>query len=311
MQQAEYQLRPSYADPHRDIGDVSGRWLLAAAVLLSAVGLWCFAYQLGSLWQTWTNDGLRSIGVMLPPVSLWLALRAWRGEAWDQRGNWWGLALIVAAMLAARLTSDSYFDFSFYGHSAHIGINFLPLGLQLWAYASGIVLLFGGTRAWRTAWFALALLLFVNPVPRSFQSLVDLPLQYVAAHTARVFAAMLTVPVGGDQLRLMFSPALGMFIAPGCDGLRGAAAMGYLALIVGHLYHLPRLWHAAYVTSAVAAAYLFNLLRLCALVLFYWLALRIVPLQNYALAADYIIGALLFFLAAGSIFYIPRFGFRR
>jgi len=33
----------------------------------------------------------------------------------------------------------------------------------------------------------------------------------------------------------MFAPDFGMFIAPGCDGIRGAITLGYLALVLGYL----------------------------------------------------------------------------
>ena len=126
---------------------------------------------------------------------------------------------------------------------------------------------------------------------------------------------ILTVRMGGLllllillllELRLMFSPALGMFIAPGCNGLRGAIAMGYLALIVGYLYGL-RIWlHAVYVVAAVLLAYLLNLVRLCSLVLCYKVALGFPFLARHMEAADYLLGSLIFFSAAVFVFALPR-----
>ena len=101
---------------------------------------------------------------------------------------------------------------------------------------SGLALLFGGQGLVRAAWFPLALLVAVNPVPHVFNVYVDLPLQRASAHVARAFAMALGQPLSPDKLRLMFTPEFGMFIAPGCNGIRGAVTMGLIALVAGYLY---------------------------------------------------------------------------
>jgi exosortase J len=154
--------------------------------------------------------------------------------------------------------------------------------------------------------FPIALLLFLKPAPYFFTNIVDVPLQYAGAHTARAFAQWIGVPLAVDDLRLMFSPALGMFIAPGCNELRGAVAMGLLTLIAGHLFRLPLLLRVAYVAAGVVLAYLLNLVRLCGLVLCYRVALSFAPLARHMEAADYVLGSLVFFSAAIFVFAVPR-----
>jgi exosortase J len=98
-------------------------------------------------------------------------------------------------------------------------------------------------------------------------------------------------------LRLMFSPDFGMFIAPGCDGIRGAVTMGYVVLIFGYLKRVSwRRW-IAYVAAAVLLGYVFNFIRLCVLVLYYRIALGHPVLENFAKQADYAIGSCLFLTA--------------
>ena len=104
----------------------------------------------------------------------------------------------------------------------------------------------------------------------------------------------------------MFSPALGMFIAPGCNGLRGAITMGLLTMIAGYLYRLPLGLRIVYVASGVVLAYLLNLVRLCGLVLFYRIALGFTPLARHMEGADYVLGSLVFFTAAIFVFALPR-----
>ena len=303
---------------------VSGavRYWLPLAILLTALGLWSFASQLEQLWQLWTTDPLRSIGALIPPVSLWLALRAWRSNLWadwrqvqreagrSETVSRWGLTLMIAAMALAVADGATLLILGFDLGGVATGVHLLPAGLLLCVYASGAVLLFGGTSAWRRAAFALLLLLLVNPVPGAFNSLVDLPLQALGARTARGFAALIGVPVSSGTLTMMFAPNLGIFIAAGCDGLRGAVAMGLLALVIGHLRNLRPASHALFVLVAVVLAYFFNLLRLCAVIGYYWFALRIPVLGHYGTEIDYLIGGILFFCAAGFLFAAPAWGRR-
>ncbi|WP_433969610.1 exosortase J [Tunturiibacter gelidiferens] len=147
---------------------------------------------------------------------------------------------------------------------------------------------------------------FVNPIPHIFNVFVDLPLQRASAHVARAFAIALGQPLSPDQLRLMFTPEFGMFIAPGCNGIRGAVTMGFIALIAGYVYRFRWYAHAAVVAGAVLLGYVFNFARLCILVLYYLVALRIPSLRSKAEMGDYVIGACLFLLGTFLLFYVVR-----
>lgn len=284
---------------------------LGAAGFAIILGLWLgFPTQIAYLWHLWNTDPLRSIGMAIPVVSLILAVRAWRLDDWAHGGSWWGLVPVTLAfLLAIFISRPNAFVLISIHHAAML--NFFPVGVLLYAYVSGVVWLLGGSRAWRRAWFPLGLLLLVNPMPHAFDTLVDLPLQHLGAYAARGFATLLGVQVTGTALQVMFTPRLGMFIAPGCDGLRGGVAMGLIALVVGYLYRLSwRRW-ALYVAAAVVLAYLFNFLRLIVLVAYYWVAVRVPVLAGHATLADYLIGGVLFFCAALFLFSLPRYWQRK
>jgi exosortase J len=178
--------------------------------------------------------------------------------------------------------------------SAHWSTILPPPALVLFAYGSGVVLIAGGTRLYRAALFPIFLLCFANPVPHMFSSFVDLPLQRLSAEIARAFAMHLGQALTPDRLRLMFTPDFGMFIAPGCDGIRGSVTMGFIALIAAYLYRFRWYASALIVVAAVLMGYVFNLARLCLLILYYLVALHFPSLQNKAENADYVIGAVLF-----------------
>jgi exosortase J len=264
-------------------------------VLLIALGALGIAEALLDLWDVWTNDPLRSIGMLLVPAALILLVRVWRGCGWDSHGTWWGMAALLIAFVMSSLRSRA--EWNLYVGGAKLDL--LAPKLILCIFVSGVVLLFAGPRVWRRAWFPLALLLCAQPVPSIASRVLDLPLQNLSAHIARSFAAAIGFsPSNTELLRLMFTPSFGMFIAPGCDGLRGAVTLGYAALIAGYLKRVSIARWIGYVCGAVLLGYIFNLLRLCGLVVYYRIAVGHHALERIAKQADYAIGGCLILLAS-------------
>jgi exosortase J len=273
------------------------------ATVLAVLGLCSISSTAGFLWTLWTTDALKSIGMMIPLVSLVLILRVWRSQNWQMQGSIWGLAILAVTIAAVHIRDQAILVFVV---SPQWAIYFPPHSLVAFAYVSGVVLLFGGTRLYRAALFPIILIWFVNPIPHIFNVYVDLPLQRASALVARSFAIALGQPLSHDQLRLMFTPTFGMFIAPGCNGIRGAVTMGFIALIAGYVYRFRWHAHTAVIAGAVLLGYIFNFARLCTLVLYYLVALRFPWLQNKAEMGDYIIGGCLFLLATCLLFYVIR-----
>ena len=273
------------------------------AAVLAVLGLSMIWSTVNILWELWTTDALKSIGMFIPVVSFVLILRVWRSLGWEMEGSWWGLVILVVTAVVVHVRDQSILVFVF---SPQWSIYVPPHSLVVFAYGAGVVLLFGGTRLFRASLFPLILLWFVNPIPHIFNVFVDLPLQRASAHVARAFAISLGQPLSPDQLRLMFTPQFGMFIAPGCNGIRGAVTMGFIALIAGYVYRFRWYAHAAVVAGAVLLGYVFNFARLCILVLYYLVALHFTSLQNKAEMGDYIIGGCLFLIATFLLFYVVR-----
>jgi exosortase J len=271
--------------------------LWCAIAFLAAAGCLGIERELALLWRCWTTDPLRSIGMLIPPASIILTLRVWRQNDWQLRGSWWGLAVIGAAFFVSILRASA----ELFVTAGGALVSLIPLTLPVYLYGSGVVLLFAGTRVWRRAWFPLGLLLLSQPVPVLTSSMIDIPLQEISARVARAFATLIHFAPTTPQLRLMFSPDFGMFIAPGCDGIRGAVTLGYLALVLGYLKRVSLRRWAAYVIGGVLLGYLFNFIRLCVLVVYYRIALGHPALEGVAKQADYAIGSCLF-LAAILIF---------
>jgi exosortase J len=269
------------------------------SALLSTVGVFSILSTALALWALWTTDPLKSIGGFIPVLSLFFILRVWRSLGWEMHGTWWGFVFLAATIALVHLRDHAVLELVL-GSSWSIFLP--PHSLVAFSYTAGAVLLFGGVRLFRAALFPILLTWFVNPVPNFFTLHIDLPLQHISSHIARGFAHALGQPLSPDQLRLMFTPEFGMFIAPGCNGIRGAITMGFIALIAGYLYRFRWRTTAAIVAGAVLLGYVFNLVRLCALVLYYILALHITWFQGHARMGDYVIGAALFFFATILLF---------
>lgn len=273
----------------------------ALALLVTLLGLSAFDLRLRYLWQTWMDDALRSIGLVVLPVALWLALRRWQQADWQRGGTWWGLVPLLLTVAIGLFDGANHLQLG--GQT----IMVFPLGVLVSGYLMGAVLLFGGVPAWRRALFPLLLVVLINPIPSALEKWLDLPLQEFGARVARGFADLLGVPLQGDLLHLMFEPDRGVFIAPGCNGLRGAVTLAFLALVGGHLYRL-RFWpHLAYVTAGILAAYLLNLIRLCVVVAYTAAARHMSPAwYGFGEQFDYLAGGLLFVLTVLAFLQWPR-----
>ncbi len=282
----------------------SKRWKPAMlAGVLGMAGLFAIHSTGSALWSLWTTDPLKSIGGLIPVVSLLLIARVWRSLHWEVDGTWWGLALLALTVISVHLRDHAILELIL---TPSWTIFLPPHSLVAFCYTAGLVLLFGGVRLFRAALFPIVLTWFVNPVPNTFNRFIDLPLQRASALIARSFAHALGQQLSPDQLKLMFTPDFGMFIAPGCNGIRGAITMGFIALIAGHLYRFRKPVWAATVLIALLLGYVFNFVRLCTLVIYYCVALKIHWLQAHAEMGDYLIGACLFFLAAALLFTLIR-----
>ena len=294
-------IADSVASPavSRRIAGLSAQQTAAIATLLAVVGLSSIWPTVLYLWALWTTDALKSIGMMIPIVSAFLILRVWRSLNYEMDGSWWGAAILVVTIATVQFRQQAILVLIL---SPQWSLYMPPHSLVVFGYTAGIVLLFGGTKLFRAALFPIVLIWFVNPIPHVFNVLVDLPLQRISAHVARAFATALGQPLSPDQMRLMFTPDFGMFIAPGCNGIRGAVTMGFIALIAGYIYRFRWYANAAVVVGAILLGYVFNFARLCVLVLYYLVALHFPSLQSKAEMADYVIGACMFLVATLLLF---------
>lgn len=297
-------LSPESSEPkHLSAYRLDRRLAIALACLCAAVGVFTVYPSARMLMAIWRDDPLKSMGAMVPFVSAAMILRCWRRIDWDMEGSSWGLVLLAASSVVVFLQAQTLFVVLVHKNWL---LQLPPLPLVAVLYAASLVLLVGGRKLLREAWFPVLFMWAVIPVPQSFTKRIDLPLQHASATVARGFAHMLGETLTQDKLRLMFTPEFGMFIAPGCNGIRGSITLGMAALVVGYLYRFRWYVLGPVVAGAVLLGYLFNFLRLCLLVVWYKIALPHPWMQAHSKQADYCIGGTLFVLALSLFFMLAN-----
>src|ERR1700761_4911221 len=80
------------------------------AKLISVLGVFTIFSTAMYLWALWTTNPLKSIGGLIPIVSLVLILRAWQGIGWRVRGTWWGLALLAGIIALVHLRDHAIIE---------------------------------------------------------------------------------------------------------------------------------------------------------------------------------------------------------
>lgn len=273
------------------------------AAVSAVFGVLALSGTVMSLTGIWTDDALKSVGMAVPFVCFALILRDWRDIGWEAEGSWWGFVLL-AATAALMFVKDQMLL------SVTVNKDWLlqlpPLPLIAVLYAVSLVLLFGGPRLLRAAWFPVALMWAVIPVPQTFSRRVDIPLQHVGAVVARGFAHLIGVHLNSTDLRIMFSPETGMFIAPGCDGLRGSITMGLTAIAVAYYYRFRWYVFLPVVAGGVLLGYVFNFLRLCSMVIYDRITVSHPVLGPHEQLADHIVGGCIFVLALWIFFAVAE-----
>jgi exosortase J len=266
----------------------------AIACLCAAVGLFTVFNTVFVLLDIWQTDALKSVGLAVPFVCFALILRDWREIGWESDGSWWGFALLAALALTVYVRDQMLLIITV---NKHWLLQLPPVPLLAVLYAASLVLLFGGKRLLRVAWFPVLLMWAVIPVPQTFSSRVDVPLQHAGALVARNFARMIGVHLNSTDLKIMFSPDTGMFIAPGCDGLRGSITMGLTALVIAYLYRFRWYVFLPVVAGGVLLGYVFNFVRLCSMVIYDKISVSHPALGPHEPLADHIVGGCIFFVA--------------
>jgi exosortase D (VPLPA-CTERM-specific) len=227
--------------------------LISGAALIAGV-LWLYWPVLTKLFLNLAESEDFSYGLLIPPVSLYIAYLKWpqiRRQLWYP--SWMGL-LIIALGLGLYILGD-------------LAADLYSTRLSFLIVLTGIIALMGGWRLVRLLIFPLALLLLTIPLPGFVIGQLTLPLQLVSSKLATWLLRALGVPVirQGNVIDLGVRQ---LQVVAACSGLRYILALLALGFIYCYFYQRC-LWKVAILlVSLIPAAIMANSLRVAGMGLF-------------------------------------------
>lgn len=193
---------------------------IAPIALATIAAVLLFQEPARSLARDWWNDPDAGHGLLLFPVSLWLAWRS--GLVADYRSApGWGTALIVGAVLFRALGG--------------LAAEFFTQRFAIWLTMVGVVVFCFGWRQARHWWLPITLLLLAIPLPALVTNKLAIPLQFKASQLGTDLIAWRNIPVRatGNVIQI---PGQRLFVAEACSGLRSLTALIALGVMIGGMY---------------------------------------------------------------------------
>jgi exosortase len=193
---------------------------LAAGLLTAILFGLLFAKSARSLGDAWWNDPNSGHGLLLFPLSLWLAYRA-GVHPHARPAAFSGLFLIFSAVL--------------FRYAADLAAELFVLrGSMLLAGAGLVIWQFG----WRQAfhwWLPFTLLALSVPIPDVVLNSVALPLQFTASQIGAGLLEWREIPVrlSGNVILI---PGHQLFVAEACSGLRSLTALISLGVLLSAMF---------------------------------------------------------------------------
>lgn len=224
------------------------RWRIA---LVAGLIVWLYAEILVRLFAQWMTDRYSSHGLLVPIFASFVL--------WQNRGrlkrlriapSWTGLPLLILA-LALLVVGVR-------------GVELFTSRTSLLTLLAGLMILLGGTLAFRAVLFPWAALFLMIPVPAIIIQRVTFPLQLFASRLAAwVLWNLCDVPAfrDGNVIRLA---QMDLQVADACSGIRYAISLMTLAVMYGYLLEKRNWVRMSLVAASVPAAISANILRIVA-----------------------------------------------
>jgi exosortase len=211
--------------PYSEHGITSIPWWKVGLI----VGLlaWLYASILSRLVLQWWTDPNFSHGFFVP---LFSAFVLWQDRArlaaLRPKASWWGIPVIVAALIILVV--------------GVLGAELFLSRISLIILLAGLVILFQGWHFFRAVLFPWIFLFLRVPIPNIIFNQITFPLQLLASKVAATTLPWAGVPVlrEGNVINL---PAMPLEVAQACSGIRSLLSLTTLAIIYGFTME-TRVW---------------------------------------------------------------------
>jgi len=222
--------------------------ILISGAALVGVFVWTYWRPIGTLVDRWWNDADYVYGFLVPPAAaaiLWV--RRGMLASFTPRGSLWGLPLI--ALAGAMRWVSAYYYFALVDP-----MSIVPL-------AAGLVLFVGGWRALHWAAPAIALLVFMVPLPGFVAGALSHPLQRIGTIAATYTLQTIGLPATaqGNIIRLGENE---LGVVEACSGLRMMMLFFAVCFAAAFLVKRPVLDRTVLILSAAPVALAANVVRI-------------------------------------------------
>ena len=198
----------------RDLMSYAPHLLTAVAFIL------LFSHPMTLLARDWWNDPEAGHGLLLAPISLWLAWKA--GLRPDRRANLGLGSIMLVGAVGLRYLSG-------------LAAELFTMRMSMVMALAGIIVFFWGFRQVLHWWLPFALFILSVPIPAVLTNALAFPLQLKASSMGAALLEFRHVPVKlmGNVILL---PGRQLFVTEACSGLRSLTALLALGLLVGGIF---------------------------------------------------------------------------
>jgi exosortase len=218
-----------------------------APVVMAAVAFgFLFADPARTLARDWWSNPDAGHGLLLFPVSMWLAWKA--GLVADHRPSpRLGTVLLVGA-IALRYLSG-------------LAAELFTMRFSMWLAAVGIIVFVFGLRQVRHWWLPVTLMLLSIPLPATITNSLAIPLQFRASKIGTALIEWRGIPVrtNGNVINI---PNQTLFIAEACSGLRSLTALISLGVMIGGIWLRTMPGRVALIALTIPIAIVVNSFRI-------------------------------------------------
>jgi exosortase len=225
--------------------------------ILALLAGWLYSPLLLRLAQQWWQDPNYTHGFFVPVFSLFLL---WEGReklaALPVRPSWWGLIILVLALMALVLGT--------------ISSGFFLARVSFLLLICGTVVFLAGWKHLGAIAFPLAFLLLMIP-SSTLVDKITFPLQILASKTATFLLTAVGVSVAREG-NIILLPTARLEVAEACSGIRSLLSLITLTVIYGYLAEAKTGVRVLLALIAVPVSILANALRIAVtgLVVEYW-----------------------------------------
>ncbi len=199
------------------------------------------------LWGEWWTNSYYSHGILILPISVYLAWRRWRRETWQGENRGLALTALGEGLFLFFVTNKTYYLAAF----------------AMMVTLAGLVWTFGGLRLLRQLAFPLLFLGLMIPLPITERATLPLALWTGACSDWLVHRLGLDVTIVGTAVTL---PDADLIIGAQCSGIQSLTSLLSVTALFAYAVRGPVWGRLAMLAAAIPLARLSNILRVSSLI---------------------------------------------